>query len=73
MEVSWQVTGIRHDGYANRHRILVEQEKPERERGYYLHPQAFGQPEEKSIERARHREMMRQARSRREEAELRRK
>ncbi|HEY0605610.1 MAG TPA: hypothetical protein VGD58_21990, partial [Herpetosiphonaceae bacterium] len=27
-KVSWQVTGIRHDAYANAHRIPVEQNKP---------------------------------------------
>jgi len=29
VEVSWQVTGIRHDTYANQHRIKVEEPKPE--------------------------------------------
>jgi len=43
MEVSWQVTGIRHDAYANLHRIKVEEEKPIGERGKYLHPDAFKQ------------------------------
>jgi hypothetical protein len=41
VEVSWQVTGVRQDTYANLHRIQVEQEKPLRERGTYLHPEAF--------------------------------
>jgi hypothetical protein len=27
LKVSWQVTGIRHDAYANAHRMVVEQEK----------------------------------------------
>ena len=49
MEVSWQVTGIRHDPYAVAHRIIVEEEKPTEARGYYLHPDAYGLPEEKSI------------------------
>lgn len=31
-EVSWQVTGIRQDAWANAHRIAVEQEKPSTER-----------------------------------------
>ncbi len=44
MEVSWLVTGIRHDAYANAHRIDVEEEKPLAERGLYLHPEALGQP-----------------------------
>jgi hypothetical protein len=47
MKVSWQVTGIRRDAYANAHRIPVEEEKPDRERGTYLHPEVFGQPIEK--------------------------
>jgi hypothetical protein len=29
VEVSWQVTGIRHDAYANQHRIPTEEQKPE--------------------------------------------
>ena len=33
VEVSWQVTGIRHDAFAEEHRIPVEQDKPEAERG----------------------------------------
>jgi hypothetical protein len=49
VEVSWQVTGIRKDAYAEKHRIPVEEMKREEERGYYLHPDAFNQPEEKNI------------------------
>jgi hypothetical protein len=71
VEVSWQVTGIRQDAYANKHRIPIEEEKSERERGYYLHPQVFKQPEEKSVEWARNPEMMMQIKSQRQEAELR--
>jgi hypothetical protein len=41
--ISWQVTGIRQDAWANAHRIPVEQDKPANERGHYLHPDAFGQ------------------------------
>jgi trimeric autotransporter adhesin len=44
MKVSWQVTGVRHDAYANVHPLVVEAEKPQRERGTYLHPDAFGKP-----------------------------
>ena len=46
VEVSWQVTGIRHDAFANAHRIPVEEDKPESERGRYLHPEAFDLPAE---------------------------
>jgi hypothetical protein len=42
MKVSWQVTGIRQDAWANAHRIPVEEEKPANERGYYLHPELYG-------------------------------
>ena len=50
MEVSWQVTGIRQDAYANKHRIQVEVEKAPQDRGTYLHPEAFDQPEEKGAD-----------------------
>jgi hypothetical protein len=49
MKVSWQVTGIRKDPWANANRIEVEQDKPAKERGYYLHPDVYGQPEENGI------------------------
>lgn len=42
MEVSWQLTGVRHDAYAEKNRIQVEEMKPVAERGAYLHPDAFG-------------------------------
>jgi hypothetical protein len=53
VEVSWQVTGIRHDAYANQYRIPVEEDKAVEEQGYYLHPEIFGEPESKSISAAR--------------------
>ena len=43
VEVSWQVTGIRHDPYAEMNRIQVEEDKPEAERGKLLHPEAWGE------------------------------
>ena len=49
MEVSWQVTGIRHDAYAQDHRIAVEEDKG-KERGYYIYTAGFNQPREKSVE-----------------------
>jgi len=42
VRVSWQVTGIRQDAYANVHRIPTEVDKPLQEQGHYLHPEAFG-------------------------------
>jgi len=50
MEVSWQVTGIRHDAWAVAHRIPVEEDKPTKERGTYLHPAEQGQPESKRLD-----------------------
>ena len=41
MKVSWQVTGIRKDPWANAHRIPVEEDKPAKERGYYMYPELF--------------------------------
>jgi hypothetical protein len=48
-KVSWTVTGIRHDAYANAHRIPVEETKPAGEKGKYLYPDAFGKPAAQSI------------------------
>lgn len=42
MKVSWQVTGVRHDAYANKHRIVVEEEKPAGQRGHLLNPDLPG-------------------------------
>jgi hypothetical protein len=44
LKVSWQVTGIRRDPYAEKYRIPVEQDKPEA--GTYLCPECYGQPKE---------------------------
>jgi len=42
LEVSWQVTGIRHDPYAEANRIRVDEAKREEDRGRYLHPEVYG-------------------------------
>ena len=42
MKVSWQVTGIRHDPYAEQYRIPVEQDKPADARGTYIFPEGYG-------------------------------
>jgi hypothetical protein len=49
VKVSWQVTGIRHDAYANAHRIPVTEDKPSTEQGRYLHPDVFGQGESRQV------------------------
>lgn len=43
IKVSWQVTGIRNDAYAKKHRIIPEVEKEESEKGKYLYPDSFKQ------------------------------
>jgi trimeric autotransporter adhesin len=47
--VSWQVTGIRQDPWANAHRIPNEEEKPANEQGKYLHPDLYGAGPEQAI------------------------
>ena len=47
VHVSWQVTGVRHDPYANAHRIQVLVPKEGSAQGKYLHPQLYGQPHSK--------------------------
>jgi hypothetical protein len=63
VEVSWQVTGIRKDRFADKHRIPVEEVKQESERGFYLHPDAFDQPTERGVAFARHEEAVRKTRA----------
>jgi hypothetical protein len=66
-KVSWTVTGIRQDAWANAHRIPIEEDKSEKERGHYLHPELYGQPEEKNVEWARHPEMIQRMKETREQ------
>jgi hypothetical protein len=49
MKVSWQVTGVRHDAYAKAHPLVVSVDKPEEERGYYIHPELYGATAERSL------------------------
>ena len=53
VEVSWQITGVREDAYAEKHRIPVEEQKPLADQGRYLHPDAFDLPEGMGISLAR--------------------
>ena len=41
-KVSWQVTGIRNDPFAQMHRIPNVMDKEPENRGTYLHPKAYG-------------------------------
>jgi hypothetical protein len=54
MKVSWLVTGIRSDPFAEASRIQVEVDKPAKERGKYLHPEAYGLSEEFGIHYEQH-------------------
>jgi hypothetical protein len=44
------VTGVRHDAWANAHRVAVESVKPKGERGLFLHPTELGKAAEKGID-----------------------
>jgi hypothetical protein len=48
-KVSWTVTGIRHDAYANAHRIPVEEVKPAAEQNTYLHPELYGVGQDRNV------------------------
>jgi hypothetical protein len=49
VKVSWQVTGIRRDPWAEKNRIPTEEIKSESERGTYLHPEAYGLPRDRGV------------------------
>ena len=61
VEVSWQVTGVRSDAVMLRYPFRPEEDKPERERGTYVSPEAYDQPEESGAEWARNPEVMQRA------------
>ncbi len=58
MKVSWLVTGVRQDKYAEQNRVQVEVEKAQDERGFYLHPEVFGKSAQQVIPSLRHNEAM---------------
>ncbi|RLD46139.1 MAG: hypothetical protein DRI86_03990 [Bacteroidetes bacterium] len=41
VKLSWQVTAVRNDKYAQQHRVVAEQEKKANEKGKYLHPELY--------------------------------
>ena len=49
VKVSWQVTGVRNDKWAQSNRIVPEVEKKGSEHGKYLYPELYGQPKESGI------------------------
>ena len=62
-KVSWTVTGIRHDRFADANRIPVEQAKIEAERGFYLHPDLYGQPDTKNVQNVKFPKLMQEMRA----------
>jgi hypothetical protein len=58
VKVSWQITGVRQDAYAKAHPLVVEEQKEAGLKGFYIHPELYGAPDEKQIQWARHPRMM---------------
>src|SRR5262249_39704227 len=69
VKVSWQVTGIRSDAATRKHLFKVEEDKPESERGTYLTPEAYDQPEERGVEWVRNPQAMQRIKQQRLETE----
>ena len=67
VEVSWQVTGVRHDAFAMANPLVVEEEKDARLRGFYIHPELHGAPAERQIGWARHPQIMMKMQQQRQE------
>lgn len=63
MKVSWMLTGTRIDPAARQAAFEVKQQKPPSERGYYVHPEAYGFSQQRSIT-ARRTEQIRKAEER---------
>jgi hypothetical protein len=58
LTVSWQLTGVRHDPWAQHHDLEVEQDKDERERGFYQNPEAYGRDLAASVNWVRNDEVL---------------
>ena len=48
-KVSWMVTGVRNDPYAQKHRVVPEVDKEPENRSRYLNPVEWNQPTERGI------------------------
>ncbi|MGV7106718.1 hypothetical protein [Flavobacterium sp. U410] len=48
VEVSWQITAVRSDKFANENRIVPEKEKEKEVKGTYIHPELYGAGKEQS-------------------------
>jgi hypothetical protein len=62
VKVSWQVTGVRCDAGMKTNPFTAERVKPHHEQGTYLNPEAYGQPQERSLNWTRHPQLMRKIR-----------
>ncbi|MFT3681788.1 MAG: hypothetical protein QM791_16065 [Ferruginibacter sp.] len=49
VKISWQVTGVRKDKYAEAHRVKTEVDKESFNKGFYLNAKEWGMPASKSI------------------------
>ena len=49
VKVSWMVTGVRNDVWAQNNRVVPETEKAEADKGRYLHPEFYGKGNESKI------------------------
>ena len=56
VEVSWQITAVRADKYANENRIMPEKEKEFK--GTYLHPELYSESNEKSETFAKNKQLL---------------
>ena len=54
VKVSWQVTGIRHDPWAEKNRLVPELEKSGNEKGLYLNPELYGKSENLQMHKPKH-------------------
>ena len=70
VKVSWQVTGVRSDAAMRKNPFKVVEDKTEREKDHYLTPEAFDQPEEKSVKWAQYPELMKLMKQKEEQIRL---
>lgn len=47
--ISWQVTGVRRDTWAEANQRPNEQDKPDEERGTFIHAEIYGEPSERGL------------------------
>ncbi len=57
-KVSWEVTALRNDPYLRDYPARAEVDKPADEKGTYLYPQGYGQPETMGLDYRRNRNLL---------------